>query len=77
MNCGKYFFSGNPVIQRIQRNRRRTSSGLGSLSRMSKTSGTKVDMPESSKYTKEINSNIFKSIVFFIHIEKLVVIYCL
>ncbi|XP_026761006.1 uncharacterized protein LOC113519945 isoform X2 [Galleria mellonella] len=43
--------SGNPVIQRIQRNRRRTTSGIGCLSRMSKSSGTgtKLETPESSK----------------------------
>ncbi|KAM3968559.1 MSL1 protein [Aphomia sociella] len=41
--------SGNPVIQRIQRNRRRTSSGIGCLSRMSKSPGTKIETPESSK----------------------------
>ncbi|XP_053624232.1 uncharacterized protein LOC128683057 [Plodia interpunctella] len=42
--------SGNTVIQRIQRNRRRTSAGIGCLSRMSKSPGTtKVETPESSK----------------------------
>ncbi|XP_028167445.1 uncharacterized protein LOC114357859 [Ostrinia furnacalis] len=41
--------SGNPVIQRIQRNKRRTSSALGSLSRMSKTPVAKPEVSESSK----------------------------
>lgn len=41
--------SGNPVIQRIQKNRRRTSSGLGSLSRMPKSPCIKVPEPESNK----------------------------
>ncbi|CAK1588800.1 unnamed protein product [Parnassius mnemosyne] len=41
--------SGKPVMQRIQRNRRRQSTGIGSLSRMSKSSAVKVELPESSK----------------------------
>lgn len=44
-----WFCSGNPVIQRIQRNRRRTTTSLGSLSRMSKPAVTKLDVPDSSK----------------------------
>lgn len=43
------FCSGNPVIQRIQRNRRRTTTSLGSLSRMAKPAVTKLDIPDSSK----------------------------
>lgn len=37
------------MIQRIQRNRRRTTTSLGSLSRMSKPAVTKLDIPDSSK----------------------------
>ncbi|CAG5008183.1 unnamed protein product [Parnassius apollo] len=45
--------SGNPVIQRIQRNKRRESTGIGSLSRMSKSPAVKVELPESSKMFNE------------------------
>ncbi|XP_041987856.1 uncharacterized protein LOC121739441 [Aricia agestis] len=41
--------SGNPVIQRIQRNRRRTSSGIGSLSRLSRTPKTEIPETVTSK----------------------------
>ncbi|KAJ2954400.1 hypothetical protein O0L34_g2664 [Tuta absoluta] len=40
--------SGNPVIQRIQRSRRRTTTSLGSLSRMSKTP-VKTEASETGK----------------------------
>ncbi|XP_068633464.1 uncharacterized protein [Battus philenor] len=40
--------SGNPVIQRIQRNRRAPATGIGSLSRMAKST-VKVDPPETSQ----------------------------
>ncbi|CAH0716126.1 unnamed protein product, partial [Brenthis ino] len=42
--------SGTPIIQRIQRNRRRTS-GIGSLSRMSRT--PKTEVPETSTSTSK------------------------
>ncbi|XP_013189436.1 uncharacterized protein LOC106134034 [Amyelois transitella] len=45
--------SGNTVIQRIQRNRRRISSGIGCLSRMSKSPGAKLETPESSKMLED------------------------
>lgn len=38
--------SGNPVIKKFQRSRRRTSGGLGSLSRMPKVPPVKVEPPE-------------------------------
>ncbi|KAI5641347.1 PEHE domain-containing protein [Phthorimaea operculella] len=41
--------SGNPVIQRIQRSRRRTASSLGSLSRMSKSTPVKKEAPETGE----------------------------
>ncbi|XP_063393764.1 uncharacterized protein LOC134678939 [Cydia fagiglandana] len=44
--------SGNPVIQRIQRNRRRTTSGISSLNRM-KSPGAKVEPVESAKVLEE------------------------
>lgn len=39
--------SGNPVIQKIQRNRRRTTTSIGSLSRMPKTPPVKTEPQES------------------------------
>ncbi|KAG6452289.1 uncharacterized protein LOC115444927 [Manduca sexta] len=47
--------SGNPVIQKIQRNRRRTS-GIGSLSRMSRNTTPKVEMPDTSKMFEDEKS---------------------
>nr|XP_037869050.1 MSL1 protein isoform X1 [Bombyx mori] len=41
--------SGNPIIQKLPRSRRRTGSGIGSLSRMPKSSATKTEKPETSK----------------------------
>ncbi|CAB3225704.1 unnamed protein product [Arctia plantaginis] len=38
--------SGNPIIQKIQRTRRRTTSSIGSLNRMPKTPVVKVEPPE-------------------------------
>ncbi|XP_059055215.1 uncharacterized protein LOC131849214 isoform X2 [Achroia grisella] len=47
--------SGNPVIQRIQRNRRRPS-GIGCLSRMSRTPA-KTETPDNSKTDDEFSLN--------------------
>ncbi|KAJ8737226.1 hypothetical protein PYW07_000497 [Mythimna separata] len=38
--------SGNTVIQKIQRSRRRTSGGIGSLSRLPKTQAVKAEPPD-------------------------------
>lgn len=53
------FYSGNQVIQRIQRNRRRTTSGISSLNRMSKSPGAKVEPLESGKYHCKENAQTF------------------
>lgn len=41
------FDSGNPIIQKIQRTRRRTTSSIGSLNRMPKTTPTPKESPKS------------------------------
>ncbi|CAH0402027.1 unnamed protein product [Chilo suppressalis] len=56
-----YTLTPNSGIQRLQRSRRRTSSGLGSLSRMSKSPSTKVEMPENSKVFDEDNKSFSNS----------------
>lgn len=44
-----FLYSGNTVIQKTQRSRRKTAGGLGSLSRLPKSPAVKANVTENGK----------------------------